>query len=363
MGDGKDCLPGMRSVEASMPGKSKLTADAAERAALRALSKSEQRGEADRARAILLTLEGRHAGEIAAVLGVHVSTVRNWRGYFAQGGAAAAPEARTAGQDRAACRGDRGGDPDRRCAPRWRLDAAASVCRDCPARRAGDLVAVAGAPTAPRGFAWRRPRHTLKGRQDAAAVAASRECLADLKTQAAAGAIDLVFLDEAEALTHPYLARCWARRGTELRIQAPGQAKKRAMLGAFDPVRQRLLVHTSATKRSTDFVDLLDQLGAAHGTTERARPLVVVLDNGPIHTSKLTTKALAQRPWLTLEWLPKYAPELNDIERCWRDLKQHYLANRTVADIDAFERAIPDAVARLNYQRQPHSSHIPIQSA
>src|SRR5215204_900066 len=71
-----------------MPGKSKLTADAAERATLRALSKSEQRGEADRARAILLTLEGRDAGEIAAVLGVHVSTVRNWRGYFAHGGVA-----------------------------------------------------------------------------------------------------------------------------------------------------------------------------------------------------------------------------------------------------------------------------------
>ena len=39
-----------------MPGKSKLTADAAEQAALRGFSKSEQRGEADRARAILLTL-------------------------------------------------------------------------------------------------------------------------------------------------------------------------------------------------------------------------------------------------------------------------------------------------------------------
>src|SRR5215216_4383142 len=88
MGDGKDCLPGMRAMEASMPGKSTLTADAAERAALRALSKSEQRGEADRARAILLTLEGRRAGAIAAVLGVHLSTVRNWRGYFAHGGVA-----------------------------------------------------------------------------------------------------------------------------------------------------------------------------------------------------------------------------------------------------------------------------------
>src|SRR4051812_46640365 len=103
---------------------------------------------------------------------------------------------------------------------------------------------VALAPTAPKGFAFRRPRHTLKGRQDTAAVAASRERLVDLKTQAASGAIDLVVLDESEALTHPYLARCWARRGTELRIQAPGQAKKRAMLGAFDPIRRRLLVHT-----------------------------------------------------------------------------------------------------------------------
>jgi transposase len=36
----------------------------------------------------LLTLEGRRAEEIAAVLGVHISTVRNWRGYFAHGGVA-----------------------------------------------------------------------------------------------------------------------------------------------------------------------------------------------------------------------------------------------------------------------------------
>jgi transposase len=237
------------------------------------------------------------------------------------------------------------------------------VRRDCPTRRAGDLAALALAPTAPKGFAWRRPRHTLKGRQDAAVVVASRQHLADLKTQAAAGAIDLVFLDESEALTHPYLARCWAQRGSDLRIQAPGQAKKRAMLGAFDPLRRRLLVHTSATKRSTDFVALLDQLGDAYGTAERARPLVAVLDNGPIHTSRLTTKALAQRPWLTLEWLPKYAPELNDIERCWRDLKQHQLANRTFADADALARAIPDAVARLNYERQLKSSPIRGQAA
>src|ERR671928_321797 len=104
MGDGKDCLLGMRAEEASMPGKSTLTADATEQAALRALSKSEQRGEADRARAILLTLEGRKVEEIAAVLGVHISTVRNWRGYFLHGGGGGGrggPPPRHPGQNRA----------------------------------------------------------------------------------------------------------------------------------------------------------------------------------------------------------------------------------------------------------------------
>jgi transposase len=90
---------------------------------------------------------------------------------------------------------------------------------------------------------------------------------------------------------------------------------------------------------------------------------VAVLDNGPIHRSKLTTRALAERPWLTLEWLPKYAPELNDIERCWRDLKQHQLANRTFVDTDALDHVIQDAVARLNRERQPHPSPILRQSA
>jgi hypothetical protein len=148
-----------------------------------------------------------------------------------------------------------------------------------------------------------------------------------------------------------------------LRIEAPGQAKRRAMLGAFDPIRLQLLVHTSATKRSTDFVNLLADLGMAYGRSERTKPLVIVMDNGPIHTSKLTTKALAERPWLTLEWLPKYAPELNAIEHCWRDLKRHHLANRTFPDADDLDQTIHHAVDKLNQERQPHASATFIKAA
>jgi transposase len=272
-------------------------------------------------------------------------------------GSAPAPHATRPPQSGRRCgRSPGGGYPGRGRSPWARLDLGPAAGRDPAPRRADNRQRLALSAAAAKGFAWRRPRHTLKGRQDAEAVAASRGRLAELRRQAALGAIDLLFLDEAEARTHPYLAHCWAERGTDLRIEAPGQAKRRALLGAFDPIRHQLRVRTSATKRSADFVGLLDDLAAVYGRSERAKPLVVVLDNGPIHTSKLTTKALAERPWFTLEWLPKYAPELNAIEHRWRDLKRHHLANRTFADADELDRVIHQAVDRLNQERQPHSS-------
>jgi transposase len=60
------------------------------------------------------------------------------------------------------------------------------------------------------------------------------------------------------------------------------------------------------------------------------KPIVLVEDNGPIHTSKRSLAALAARAhWLTVDWLPKYAPCLNKIEPVWRDLKAHHLAHQT----------------------------------
>jgi len=174
------------------------------------------------------------------------------------------------------------------------------------------------------------------------------------KAQAEAGDIVLLFADESEALTHPYLARAWARRGADLRVPAPGQAKKIAMMGAFDHAARRLLVQTSKTKRSTDFIALLETLDARYGPKLglRIKPVVIVLDNGPIHVSKATAAALAARAhWLTVEWLPKYAPELNDIEIVWRDLKAHHLADQTFTDADALDRAIHTAVTALNAER------------
>jgi len=175
-----------------------------------------------------------------------------------------------------------------------------------------------------------------------------------LKQQAKAGDITLLFGDESEALTHPYLARAWAKRGCDLRVEAPGQSKKRAIIGALDCAAHQLIVSTSATKRSSDFIAFLGRLDAIYGPCPGRpdKPVVFVFDNGPVHTSKASQAALAVRDWLTIEWLPKYAPELNDIERSWRDLKRHFLAHQTFADIDHLDRAIHKAIADMNHERQ-----------
>ena len=161
--------------------------------------------------------------------------------------------------------------------------------------------------------------------------------------------------DESEALTHPYLARAWAERGADLRVPAPGQAKKVAMMGSLDHVTRRLVVHTSRTKRSSDFIAHLEQLDHIYGPKPGhvTKPVVLVEDNGPIHTSKIARAALdARKHWLTVEWLPKYAPELNDIEVVWHDLKAHHLAHQTFTDADALDREIHLAVEALNAERE-----------
>lgn len=174
------------------------------------------------------------------------------------------------------------------------------------------------------------------------------------KAQAEAGDIVLLFSDESEALTHPYLARAWARRGADLRVPAPGQSRKVAMMGTLEWGNRKLVVTTSRTKRSTDFIAHLHCLDQLYGPKpdEPVKPSVIVLDNGPIHTSKASRAALAERAhWMTVEWLPKYAPELNDIERVWLDIKANHLAHQTFTDLDDLDRTIHNAVTKLNIER------------
>lgn len=69
-----------------MAGKSPVTACEEQKAALKALATGSDRAEADRARAVLLTLDGWTSARIAQAFGVREDTVRLWRSDFMRGG-------------------------------------------------------------------------------------------------------------------------------------------------------------------------------------------------------------------------------------------------------------------------------------
>ena len=69
-----------------MAGRSSLVATRKQEAALQELSRSDVRGEADRARAILLTLQGWTSPQVAQAFGVTPDAVRHWRGWFGERG-------------------------------------------------------------------------------------------------------------------------------------------------------------------------------------------------------------------------------------------------------------------------------------
>jgi hypothetical protein len=94
----------------------------------------------------------------------------------------------------------------------------------------------------------------------------------------------------------------------------------------------------------------LEQLDHLYGPMpgRPAKPVVLVEDNGPIHVSKFSLAALAARAhWLTVEWLPKYTPELNDIEVVWHNLKA-WLASERPGDAHGEQtQARPTAAVSL----------------
>ena len=72
-----------------MTGRSPLSATEEQQEALTVLANSRDRGEADRARAVRLTLAGWTSSRIAEAFGVREDTVRLWRSDFMRGGIAA----------------------------------------------------------------------------------------------------------------------------------------------------------------------------------------------------------------------------------------------------------------------------------
>jgi transposase len=109
--------------------------------------------------------------------------------------------------------------------------------------------------------------------------------------------------------------------GEQPTLPAAGTNRRVTVFGSVEALGRGRVEVVCEGQNSACFLRYLEVLERRH--RETGREVILVLDNGPCHTSKVSWAALAERAeWLQVIWLARYSPHLNLKEREWRYLKR-----------------------------------------
>jgi hypothetical protein len=133
-------------------------------------------------------------------------------------------------------------------------------------------------------------------------------------------------------------------------VPSAGQNRRVPVFGALDALTGEVSAMITARKRSGEFLDFLGWL--LEDVYADRDHLYLFLDNCSIHRTQAVRKYLdAHRDRLTIIWNATYAPNLNLIERFWGHLKRSAIHNYYFKTVDHLEKAIMQAVHKLNRQK------------
>src|SRR4051794_5685855 len=127
--------------------------------------------------------------------------------------------------------------------------------------------------------------------------------------------------DEASISLTALLGKTWAPRGQTPKQKVTGKRGSVPVMSAINA--QGRLVFRLYDKRitSVEVIEFLEQLLRQHPR----RHLVVVMDQAPPHTSKLTAAFIQGQRRLHVFHLPAYSPDWNPDEKVWNHLKHQEL--------------------------------------
>jgi transposase len=158
-------------------------------------------------------------------------------------------------------------------------------------------------------------------------------------------------------------AYSWALPGQRKRVpyEAP-QGRRVNALAAYRPYGGPPRLDVFTAERTWDAYDLLGFLGAL---PPAGVPRVVVLDNASLHTSKVVRGA---RPGLAaagvyLYFLPPYAPELNEIEPVFRQVKYQEMPRRSYTSRAGLRAAVENGFTAYSHDLGSKSKKKPRRAA
>jgi hypothetical protein len=176
-----------------------------------------------------------------------------------------------------------------------------------------------------------------RDQQDSQQRAIKQADLDMLELAAAAGEIDLLYLDESGfSLWSPASYSYFFRPEQKRLEQTPRRGRRLSILGLVQPLVTFVYGLVIGSFTSESYIKIIDEQArlAAQEFAKTRRIRIRVQDNGPIHTS---TQVQQQWPrWeaqgLYLFFLPPYCSEMNPIESEWHQLKTHELAGQMFED-------------------------------
>jgi len=166
----------------------------------------------------------------------------------------------------------------------------------------------------------------------------------------------ICFEDEAGQSLRPAKARTWAPRGRTPVARVSGNSGRLSVAGMACLKRgrpgrffYRVHVHRrrKGSRASLSEDDYAALITAAHHALQA--PLIVVWDNLNTHRSaKMRAFTDARSDWLTIVFLPGYAPDLNAVEGAWASMKSSLgnHAARTLGELEAMVRGRLRAIQR-----------------
>ncbi|MER5666717.1 IS630 family transposase [Streptomyces mirabilis] len=167
-----------------------------------------------------------------------------------------------------------------------------------------------------------------------------------------------VFEDEAGFSTTPPQARTWSQRGRTPVVRVRGRSRRRisiAALTCFKPGHRSRLIYRPRRddgrrdgRKSFSWRDYRDLLIAAH--RQLGGPIVLVWDNLNVHKAAGLREFTASRDWLTIYYLPPYAPDLNPVEGIWSLLRRGWLSNVAFSTPEHLTQRIRRGLRHIQYR-------------
>jgi transposase len=144
----------------------------------------------------------------------------------------------------------------------------------------------------------------------------------------------LVFLDESGFLLQPLRRSIWAPRGqTPIQYAWDRHDRLSAMCAlTVAPWAQRFGLYYDVADHNLCTQDVVRFLRRLHLALRR--PLLLVCDRWAVHRSAVRCLQEQGCPWLRVEWLPPYAPDLDPVEYVWNQAKYGDLANFIPDDVN-----------------------------